>query len=30
MPKEHHYGRTQIRAYTTEYYRVSAKNLKAY
>jgi hypothetical protein len=28
MPKGHHYGRTQTRAYTTEYHRISAKVFK--
>ena len=28
MPRGHHYGRSQIRAYTSEYYRVSAKVFK--
>ncbi len=29
MAKGHHYGRTQTRAYTTEYHRVSAKVFKS-
>ena len=29
MPKGQHYGRTQTRAYTTEYHRVSAKVFKS-
>ena len=28
MPKGHHYGRTQTRAYTSEYYRIFAKTFK--
>jgi len=28
MPKGHHYGRAQTRAYTTEYHRISAKVFK--
>jgi hypothetical protein len=28
LPKGHHYGRTQTRAYTTEYHRISAKVFK--
>jgi hypothetical protein len=28
MPKGHHYGRTQTRAYTGEYHRISAKTFK--
>ena len=29
MPKGHHYGRTQTRAYMTEYHRISAKVFKS-